>query len=78
MPKKDSIEELRRIIAQYPGSGDSNVNALTIEHPVPYWLIDQIIKEIESLRSVAGAARAGGGSDIADIKQACGRSFSRE
>lgn len=70
---RDILYRLREAISRIPA------DALDRECvPVTAAMVADAIKEIESLRSVAGAARAGGGPDVSAIKQAGGRSFSRK
>lgn len=59
MEKKDVLVSLQGVMDRRPGSADSDVNMFMIEYAVPYWLLDNMRKEIERLRSLAGAVSAG-------------------
>lgn len=59
-PKRDVLELLKEAMDRSrPGTANSDVNVFAIEYPIPYFILDGLKKEIERLRSLAGAVTDG-------------------
>jgi hypothetical protein len=63
----DIVAELKSIIGQRAGQLDSDINVLGLTHPVPCWMIDKAIAEIERLQKFAGAVTSG--HSVSEIKE---------